>query len=70
MLDTDYIIYIQTDFGDLQVVFSTDEILKNEEEVLSIAVKKLEESKDIKLTGLLDNRLYYEVTQGKTLEDL
>lgn len=70
MLDTDYIIYIQADFGDLQVCFETDRILKNDEEVLSVALEKIEESNDIKLTGLLDSQLYYEVTQGKTLEDL
>ena len=66
--DTEYIIYIQADFGELKVYFETDEILKDHEAVLSIALEKLEESKDIKLTGLLDSRLYYEVTEGKTLE--
>lgn len=68
--DTEYIVYIQTDFGELKIYFETDGILKNQEEVLSIALEKLEESSDIKLTGLLDGRLYYEVTEGKTLEDL
>jgi len=70
MLDTEYIIYIQTDFGELKVYFETDGILKDHEEVLSVALERLEESSDIKLTGLLDEKLYYEVTEGKTLEDL
>lgn len=70
MLDTEYIIYIQTDFGELKVYFETDGILKDYEEVLSIALEKLGESSDIKLTGLLDEKMYYEVTEGKTLEDL
>lgn len=68
--DTEYIIYIQTDFGELKVYFETDELLKDHEEVLSIALKELEKSADIKLTGLLNGQLYYEVTEGKTLEDL
>ena len=68
--DAEYIIYIQTDFGELKVYFETDELLKNEEEVLSVALEKLEESSDIKLAGLLSDKLYYEVTEGKTLEDL
>lgn len=70
MLDTEYIIYIQTDFGELKVYFETDKILKDHEEVLSVALEKLEKSNDIKLTGLLNDQLYYEVTEGKTLEDL
>lgn len=70
MLDTEYIIYIKTDFGELKVYFETDGILKNNEEVLSIALEKLEESNDIKLTGLLNSQVFYEVTEGKTLEKI
>lgn len=69
--DTEYIIYIQTDFGELKVYFETDEVLKDHEEVLSVAMNKLDKSKDIELTGLVHHRpMYYEVTEGKTLEDL
>lgn len=70
MSDTEYIIYIQTDFGELKVYFETKRVLKDHEEVLSVALEKLEKSNDIKLTGLLNDQLYYEVTEGKTLEDL
>ncbi len=67
----DYIINIQTDFGELKVCFETDGILKDQEEVLDIALEKIGESNDILLKdSMLTSRLFFEVTEGKTLEDM
>lgn len=65
----EYIIDIQTDFGELTVCFETDGILESENEVFEIALEKMGESRDIQLTGLLEKGTFYEVIEGRTLED-
>lgn len=60
----EYIVYIATDFGELQVCFETCEILKNEEEALKKALDELQRSKIINVSELTKERIIFEVTEG------
>lgn len=67
----EYINYIQTDFGELKVSFTTENVLEDEGAVLEASLKILKESKDIQLTdSFLKSRMFFEVTEGETKEDL
>lgn len=63
----EYIIYIATDFGEIKVCFTTDGVLENEQEVLNIALEKLGESSVINVNEITKERIFYEVTEGDTL---
>lgn len=62
----EYIIYIETDFGELKVEF-TSEQMDSADDVLKKAIEILSESKDIQLTDVfLARRHFYDITQGHT----
>lgn len=62
----EYIIYIETDFGELKVEF-TSEQMDSADDVLKKAIEILSESKDIQLTDVfLARRHFYDITQGYT----
>lgn len=68
-MNEEYIVYIQTDFGELKVEFESP-VLEGEEQAYAVALQKLRQSQHIRLTGLLANFIGYEVTQGAFIDRL
>lgn len=67
----EYIIDVQLDVGDIRVHVQSDIILNNQDEVLSLALKKIGESTNIILKdSTLAERIYFDIVEGKTLEDM
>lgn len=67
----EYIIDVQLDVGDIRVHVQSDIILNNQDEVLSLALKKIGASTNIILKdSTLVERIYFDVVEGKTLEDM